>query len=259
LKKQKRPLKGRFFSFTAFFLALKFRQHYAQGIILYPIVLGIHMAQPFDSKSHTQEGLMAGQYRQDKKRYCIYAFPRLCSRTIPLFMAGMFLISASMVQAQIYQWRDGQGNLHFSDTAPENNQSHHGIEKIEVGPVLTVPAYKAPAESRSKEKNDDSQPNYQHFRIVQPTDDGTLRDNAGDVTVALSVDPPLRRQDSIVVFMDDREVAQGQQTRFQLSNIDRGVHTLYAEIRGHSGEKRIGTDPVQFSLLRVSIISRPSP
>lgn len=215
------------------------------------------MTQPFDSNSYKERSLIAFQDQQDKKRYCSCSFPGLRSRMIHLFMAGILLVCTSMVQAQIYQWRDEQGNLHFSDTAPENKQSHHRIEKIEISPVLTVPAYKAPVESRSKEENDSNQPIYKHLRIVQPADDSTLRDNAGDVTVTLSVDPPLRRQDGIVLFMDDRQVAQGQQTRFQLSNIDRGTHTLYAEIRAHNGEKRIGTDPVQFSLLRISIIPRP--
>jgi hypothetical protein len=259
LKKAETPLQGAFFFTHRFSLALKFRRHYAQGIILHPAVLGIHMAQPIDLKNYTEESLIAFQGQQYKKRYRCNAFPRVRLGMIHLFTAVLFLICTSMVQAQIYQWRDEQGNLHFSDTAPENSESRQRVKEIEVNPVFTVPAYKVPVESRSKEKKHSSQPIYKHFRINQPTDDSTLRDNAGDVTVALSVDPPLRRQDSIVLFMDDRQVAEGQQTRFQLSNIDRGTHTLFAEIRGHSGEKRKRTDPVEFSLLRASIIPRPSP
>jgi hypothetical protein len=217
------------------------------------------MAQTIDLKNYTKEGLIDFQAQQYKKRYRCSAFPCVRLGIMHLFMAGIILIGSSMAQAQIYQWRDEQGNLHFSDSTPENSQFRERIKEIEVSPVLTVPAYKVPVESRSNEKKDSSQSTYKHFRIDQPTDDSTLRDNAGNVTVVLSVNPPLRRQDNIVLFMDDQQVAQAQQPRFQLSNIDRGTHILFAEIRGHGGEKKKRTDPVEFSLLRASIIPRSSP
>ncbi len=183
-----------------------------------------------------------------RKRY-----PQVMFRIV---IACMYLVCAAVGHAEVYRWKDERGNLHFSDSPPEARE----FEKVEIPPVLSVPAYKLPqqATETSPDKEVDSK-TYKRFSIVHPEHDSAIRNNAGDLSVNIAMEPPLRGNHSIVLFMDGNPVAEGRQRTFELNNLDRGTHTLYAEIRDSSGKTLITTDSIEFSLLRVSIVNQPAP
>lgn len=170
-------------------------------------------------------------------------------------IACTFLLCAVSGYAEVYRWKDEQGNLHFSDSAPQS----HEFETVEIPPVLSVPAFKTPPEaSFVPEEKADSEP-YQSFSIVNPEHDSAIRSNAGDVMVNIAMQPPLRGNHNIVLLMDGNRAAESRQSTFQLSNVDRGTHTLQAEVRNSAGKTLMTTDPVEFTVLRVSVLNQPAP
>lgn len=165
-----------------------------------------------------------------------------------------------MLQAEVYQWKDDQGNIHFSDSLPDAGHSQYDVQKIEISPIQTVPAFKLPDKGVDTPAEEIAgRARYQRMHIVEPKHDSAIRNNAGDIEVTVALQPPLRLSDSIYLIMDGKTVAQGQQTRFQLTNVDRGTHVLHAEIRNGTGQKLINTRPIDFSVLRASTVSRPPP
>ncbi len=190
----------------------------------------------------------------------VYVDPPYAHNMVRLLIVCIIILFTAMVQAEIYQWKDDQGNLHFSDSLPDAGHSQHDVQKIEISPIQTVPAFKPPEQGIDTSSEEVvGQVSYQQMHIVQPEHDSAIRNNAGDIVITVALQPPLRLNDSIYLIMDGKIVAQGQQTRFQLTNVDRGTHTIHAEVRNSAGQKRINTHPIDFSVLRASIISRPLP
>ncbi len=95
-------------------------------------------------------------------------------------------------------------------------------------------------------------PAYESIEILRPAAGATVFDNAGDVEVTVAISPALRRGDRIVLSIDGGEVAQGGRTRFKLSGIDRGAHSLQAEAVDRHAESLIVSKPVTFYMWRAS-------
>ncbi len=159
-------------------------------------------------------------------------------------------VTSPRVLAVIYKSVDENGNVVFSDSPPDKS-----AEKIELGPINTIPALDLPAnqdDSAGQPTQDDA--SYQTFEITQPQPDQSIRDNAGNIAVAVSVAPTIDSDtnDQIVITMDGREVSRGTKTSIDLSNVSRGTHTLDAHIVNSSGKKLATANSVEFHVLRVT-------
>lgn len=95
---------------------------------------------------------------------------------------------------------------------------------------------------------------YDTVRIVAPSQDETVHDNRGKVTVSVAVSPPLRAGagDRIALLLDGRVVAKGSDERIALSGVDRGTHALRAEVTASDGSVLIVSAPVTFHMWRAS-------
>ena len=95
---------------------------------------------------------------------------------------------------------------------------------------------------------------YDSIAVVQPADGSTVFDNAGNVavTVAVSRALHLRDGDRIALIVDGRRTAAQGATRFKLSGIVRGEHTLEAQVVDNSSNTLIASTPVKFYLWQAS-------
>jgi hypothetical protein len=105
--------------------------------------------------------------------------------------------------------------------------------------LLAAPAYAGP---------------YDAVRIVAPGQDATVHDNRGNVAVVVSASPPLdvAAGDRIVLLMDGRTVAKGPEAHFVLTEVDRGVHTVQAQVTSADGRILAASPPVTFDMWRAS-------
>ena len=85
-----------------------------------------------------------------------------------------------------------------------------------------------------------------------PAEDQSIRDNGGNITIELALEPSLDENHVIELFMDGSSLGTGRTTTITMTNVDRGTHTIQASIRDQSGARVATTGAVTFSLLRAA-------
>ena len=149
----------------------------------------------------------------------------------------------------IYTWTDKWGNKIYSDVPRDGAE----VMKIDKGTDYTPPAAETNY-STMKPKVVAVEKKYSHFEIASPSNEATIRDNNGNIQVALDIRPKLMAGDKIKLEMDGKEVKGSGTSIIALSNIDRGEHTLVAYIVAVDGSIRATTPAVTVYLHRNSII-----
>jgi hypothetical protein len=170
-------------------------------------------------------------------RYLIFSL-------LTLFMAA--------AHADVYRSVDENGNVVYSDKPSE------GAVKIDVKDAQTIKLPPAPP-IKSEPPPKEDVPRYNSVAISYPADDEAIRENSGDITIQIAVDPGLHAGDVISLLMDDKEVASGPATSVTLKNVDRGTHTLEARVVGGDGDTLASSETVTFHLLRHAIKPVPAP
>ena len=169
----------------------------------------------------------------------------------------ILLLCANGVQAELFKWKDAEGNIIYSDQPPPGvEREEHQVDKQELPQIITTPALKVPepsaAESASQES--DAEDRYKSVSIVTPEHDTAVRQNAGNVLIKVAIDPYLfnERGDLLAIYMDDIEISRGRDLSVQLVEVDRGTHIIRAEVVDATGEVVKQAQPVTFTLLRHS-------
>jgi len=95
---------------------------------------------------------------------------------------------------------------------------------------------------------------YAAVRIVAPRDDATVHDNQGTLDVSVDVSPPLRPDtgDRIVLLLDGTAVASGAEARIRLTDVERGSHTLQAQVVAAGGALLLASPQTRFHMWRAS-------
>lgn len=153
--------------------------------------------------------------------------------------------------ASVYRYTDEQGNVVYTD------KPRPGAEPLEVPPVPAVrPLTGPPAQAETPAPAEPAFTGYKTLAIVEPKADEPIRANDGNITVALRIEPELgvKLGHKIRVYVDGHRLDPVfTSAQFVLENMDRGTHTLRAEIV--EGETSlIRSEAVTFHVLRVSIL-----
>jgi Domain of unknown function (DUF4124) len=156
----------------------------------------------------------------------------------------MLLSSPLALGTTVYKWVDEYGVIHYSD------QPHENAEKLQVQGVQTYSASAATVRSPSPPaqfapRAAPSAKPYKACIIAQPVDQQNLP-NAESLAVRVASEPMPRAEDRIFITMDGQALNGGQPTglNFNVTRIDRGEHTLSAQIRGPGDEVLCRTEPV---------------
>ena len=163
----------------------------------------------------------------------------------------LILCVPAVASAGVYKWMDADGKVIYSD------KPHPGAEEVKSGPVQT---YSTPPISKPRSGNKDTAKeegvSYTRVVVVSPSNDATVRDNAGNILVAISIEPSLNTslKHQVVLLFDGKQVGEGSSTpAFQLTNVDRGTHTVQANVVGPDASVLGSSEPVTFHLKRHSI------
>lgn len=165
------------------------------------------------------------------------------------------VLMTSTAGADAYKWKDSEGRIHYSDRPVE------GAELVKSIPLTTYKSPPIAARPTEGSNQADTDPvNYASFAFVSPANDTTVRDNAGNIAIQLSVDPPLRQGHSIALTIDGTPAEKTvQATTFTLSDVNRGTHTLQAAIVDSEGNTLIETQTTTVHMQRISILSPNNP
>lgn len=175
-----------------------------------------------------------------------------------ILIALLILISTSIAYAELFKWKDAEGNLIYSDQPPPGSAKQDSqVDKESLPDIISVPAVDSSAITTADQPAKQSKLNdhYTSFTITQPIHDTAVRENSGKVTINVRVEPMIfvERGHNLVIYMDGDVVYTGQQTSVTLDNIDRGTHTLKATIVNSRGQSIKETSVTSFTLQRYHI------
>ena len=185
----------------------------------------------------------------------MYSRNSIYKKSILFFAISLFAIGA---HAELFKWKDADGNIIFSDQPPAGTDKHESEVKQESLPrINTVPALDltksrtTSSSSQSKENN----ASYISLAIDSPLHDSEIRENSGKVLISVRVDPNIfvERGDKLIIYMDGVEVFKGESTSVLLDNVDRGTHDVKASIVNSQGFVLRETRVTTFTLHRFHI------
>lgn len=169
----------------------------------------------------------------------------------PLILLLLIMLP-SQGYAGMYKWTNDEGDIIYSDTPPNNDAEEVILPELNTTPALKVEARPEPTQTPDESAETTS---YTDFKLVKPEPEAIIRDNTGNVPVSLSLEPALDTSagHSINILIDGQvSISNSQQTSVTLANIDRGTHTVSAEIRDSSGKVINSSNSVSFTVYRYS-------
>ena len=140
--------------------------------------------------------------------------------------------------AAIYSWTDKNGTIHFSDgPVPNAVIIEKNPENIALIPSLVVPKI----ENKTAAKK---------ITITSPKNEETIHYANGRLTVKIATS--LNPNDKIILLLDGKEIAASEKFIFSLKNIERGAHTLQAQLSAK--DKLIGESGITTFFMHQTII-----
>ncbi|WJW75524.1 DUF4124 domain-containing protein [Thiohalobacter sp. IOR34] len=166
-----------------------------------------------------------------------------------LAMFGLALLPL-LAEAAVYKWVDENGTVHFSD------KPHPNAEQIRLPKPSTYTPPPLPS-SQPAVKKPAAAPGYERLQILEPQNDATIRNDAGEFSVRLLLQPDLRRGlgHRVLVELDGKVYPLDSGLEYRFRNIDRGSHVLRARVVDGDGKELIASEPLTFHLLRHSAIT----
>jgi len=148
------------------------------------------------------------------------------------------LLLAVTCFAEVYQWRDADGNIVFSDKPVRGAkritirkpQVYSSDNKTQNGAPLIAPVPKERPKVRRLYPTTDAN-TYKRVAITKPRQQETIRDSLGRIQVTVDVEPPLKEGNQIILYLDGNRIGLPHPTnRFSIQGIHRGTHALQAVI-----------------------------
>lgn len=153
--------------------------------------------------------------------------------------------------ADIYKQVMPDGTVSYSDKAQPN------AEKIEPPPPQVIPSVKPIGNEPQDRGMPPNATSYVSLNIIEPADNQVIWNNERNMSVGISIEPGLKvaQGHRLVLFLDSARVIElADGTRFILNNVDRGSHTLTAEVHDALGRVLIQSAPVTFHLKQHSTL-----
>ena len=168
-------------------------------------------------------------------------------RTALILLAVM---SLSVHGNEVYKWTDPDGNVIYSDVPHPDAEIIDELEPQTYQAPELPPGVLTPTPKKAEPFS------YKEVAIATPQDDENMRSNAGMVEVTISLSPPLQTAmgHKLVLLLDGQQQA-GTGMRFQLTNVDRGTHTLTAQVVDGEGNVVTSSAASTFHLQR-SVVRR---
>jgi Domain of unknown function (DUF4124) len=166
----------------------------------------------------------------------------------------MSLACSVALATTVYKWVDENGVVHYSD------QPHPNAQKLQVEGVQTYSArgasVPAPAGGQESEARAESGRQYQGCAIAQPLDQQSLP-NAQSVFIRVATDPTPRPGDRIYISLDGQGLNGGEATgmSFNVTPIERGAHSVQAQVRDGSGQILCQTPTITFYVQQPNLYS----
>lgn len=178
------------------------------------------------------------------------------------------LACAPLAFAQVYKHVDEQGNVTYSDAPPEPGAEPMDLPELSV--VEPPPKTYLPGREPKPEGAEDGAADrelslgdlrrlYRDFRIVSPAPEQSFWGTGNDATVAWAAGQPLQPGMRVVITVDGERQEPTVQPTLVLQQMDRGEHTVGAELVDERNRRIASADPVTFYVHQNSVnFNQPS-
>jgi len=178
-----------------------------------------------------------------------------------ILVAFSLAIMASPLIAEVYKTVDADGNVTYTDKPPPD-----GSKPIKLAPisVIEAPTYeKAPDPAKAEGEEiplRDLRKIYRDFAIISPQSEESVWRPDGPVAVAWSVGNPLQQGMQVSIYLDGAKQATTTEQIIPLAGLERGEHTLTAELRDAKNRMIASAVPITFFIRQPNIYTnRPRP
>lgn len=152
-----------------------------------------------------------------------------------VLMLFAMLLAGNAVASEIYKSYDENGNVVYSDQPPSPDAEP--IDLPEANIVTSVPASPRPV------RGDDELGQIPlDLQILTPSDEETFWGTSQNLDVSFKVQPEMRPGMQIVIYIDDNQKTVISTLRTTIESIDRGAHTIRAELLDIRGNVLYATD-----------------
>ncbi|MFI8480381.1 DUF4124 domain-containing protein [Pseudomonas sp. NPDC078700] len=170
--------------------------------------------------------------------------------------ACLLLAAALPASAQIYKYTDANGNTVFTNEPPEGTKT----ETINLPKTNTVEMQtpKQPLSDESDNAPAQVQASYQVLELTGLPDEAALRANNGTFSVGVNIQPRLAPAHRLQLLLDGQPYGEPTNVpRLQVSNADRGEHSLAVQVISTSGAVQ-QSETSTFTVQRVNTNNSPA-
>lgn len=165
------------------------------------------------------------------------------------------LLSAAALAAPAWTWVDAQGRRHYSDRPVEGATQIELTETQTFGGSALRTSPNPPATSTATGETDaPAAVTYSVVDIVSPTQEETLQNIEGNLSVRVATNPGLQSGHRIDAILDGQRREIGSRSLdFSLAEVFRGEHTLQVVIVDSAGAEVRRSAPVTFFVRQTSV------
>jgi hypothetical protein len=168
-----------------------------------------------------------------------------------LVIISLALCFGVWAQDRVYKRVNPDGSVEYSDQPLQGAE----VMKVPKGSTFTMPETATSTAAPADSTPEDTGVTYDSLEITEPANDKAIRSNEGKVTALARVTPELASNHRFRWSLDGEIVQDVNSPELRLNNIDRGSHTLQAEIIDADGNVVISSETITFHLMRHRIPS----
>ena len=173
---------------------------------------------------------------------------------VRLLVLLLALTTVLHAQAEVYRWKDAEGNVSFSDTP------HAGAEIIKLGPTTIIPRQSEPKDQAEPETpaSVTEESAYESIAVIAPGQEETLRDQQ-EVAVEVLVVPELQVGfgHQVQLYVDGEPFGEPSTfTSFTVPSTRRGSHQLAAAVLDQGRAELIRSSTTVFYLQKISVANK---
>ena len=172
-------------------------------------------------------------------------------RYIAFLMLTMCLAMANA--HDVYRWVAPDGSMYYSD------QPHTGADRI-ILPEWTPPQTPRPVLPPPVTATKSVFFTYNSLTIIKPVSGQNIHDNQGNIDVTLSIEPDLNTSENHKIQIQLDGQVQGEPSTSleqSLKGLDRGRHTVVAQVINQRGRILFRSRPVTFYSKQASPLFHP--
>ena len=152
------------------------------------------------------------------------------------FLTLLIFLTTISAQAALYKYTDENGEVVYSEEPPYAGAKEFIPPQLQITPAIKI---KPKAKPKLDESVEDESTKYTSFQITSPKNGATFQNNAGNIGIALGINPELdvKAGHYINIFLDDVAIIKNSTNlSAALKHINRGTHNIKAELRDKSGK-----------------------